>query len=77
MPEPALGGHVPPDLVAHFDAIHANLADIEENLQQLLVELRGIRDEQLTQANQRILLHRIAAALATAAADPVPHSEAQ
>ncbi|PCG94487.1 Hypothetical protein PENO1_078250 [Penicillium occitanis (nom. inval.)] len=76
VPDPGPGGHAP-DLVAAIDKVKSNLDILDQDMQQLLVELRGIRVEQPTQQSQRVLLRRLAAALATAAADPVPQSETQ
>lgn len=76
MPDPRPGGHAP-DLVAAIDEVKSILNLQERDMQRLLVELRGIRNEQPTQQSQRVLLRGLAAALATAAADPVPQSETQ
>lgn len=76
MPDPGPGGHAP-DLVAAIDDLNRTLNRREQAMQQLLDELRGIRDELPTRRSQRVLLRRLAAALETAAADPVPQSETQ
>jgi hypothetical protein len=73
VPDPEPGGHAP-DLVAAIDEVKSTLGLLDQDMQQLLVELRGIRNELPT---QRVLRSRLAAALATAAADLVPQSETQ
>ena len=76
VPDPGPGGHAP-DLVAAIENLNRTLNRLERGRQQLRDELSGIRDEHPTQQSQRVLLRRLAAALATAAADPVPQSESQ
>ncbi|KAF3385726.1 hypothetical protein DPV78_012696 [Talaromyces pinophilus] len=76
VPDPGPGGHAP-DPVAAIANLNRTLNHLERGMQQLRDELSGIRVEQPTQQSQRVLLRRLAAALATAAADPVPQSECQ